>query len=117
MGRKKIFGVQVDAGIAQVDSGYEWAGAVGIEAGRVDPFSLIVIEVKLDGHALGNARIPKAASYAAERCRAFVLDGECKPVGVGSCQLKTKVCSEGLHVLRGRIKDAPSLIEPVTGQK
>ena len=59
----------VDGQVDRADVGRR--GAVRVEAGRVDAFALVAVEVELDGHALGDAAgaagVVRAVAEAAAR--------------------------------------------------
>src|SRR5579871_5658424 len=83
--------VQVDAGLAQVDGRYRRHSPIGIQARRIWAFAHVIVQVELDGDALGDAGPPESgvrpiAESAARRSHGRVadsLDTEGEAVGGG----------------------------------
>ena len=81
--------MEINAFAAQIDGIGDGRGyPVRIEARGVGAFSLVAVQVKLDGHAIGNTACPSRgacpitqAAPDAAQCRwLLALNGECKTI-------------------------------------
>ena len=78
--------------------------AIGVEAGRVGPFTGVIIVIELDGDAIADPSVAEVAAAEAQSVRAVPLDREREAVGqregAGRLHLEIEARLEGADIER-----------------